>query len=108
MAYDENLALRIRSILEKLGTEVEEKKMFGGITFLYRGKMTVGIVKDELCARYLSADHHSVLSENGVRPMDFTGKEMKDFVYVNQDSLQNEEDLMRWIAMGLDHAKSKL
>ena len=107
MAYDENLAHRLRSLMRSMD-HIEEKKMFGGIAFLYKGKMTVGIIKDELCARYLESDHPDLLDENGVRAMDFTGKAMKEFVYVNQDVLQSDEDLKRWIKMGIRHAESKL
>ncbi len=108
MSYDESLALRIRSLIEPMHEQFIEKKMFGGITFLYKGKMTVGIVKDELCARYIETEHPNILDDHNVRPMDFTGKPMKEFVYVNQDALQSNEDLMKWIRLGIDHAESKL
>lgn len=107
MPYDENLAHRLRSLVTSMD-HFEEKKMFGGIAFLYKGKMTVGIIKDELCARFLESEHPSILTKEGVRPMDFTGKTMKDFVYVNQDALQSEEELMNWIKLGIEHAESKL
>jgi TfoX/Sxy family transcriptional regulator of competence genes len=107
MPYDENLAHRLRSLIEPLD-HFEEKKMFGGIAFLYKGKMTVGIIKDELCARYLESVHPSILTKEGVRPMDFTGKPLKDFVYVNQDALQSKEDLLTWLKLGIEHAESKL
>ena len=48
MAYNENLAYRIRQSLKIIPEEFSEKKMFGGLSFLYGGKMTVGIVKDDL------------------------------------------------------------
>ena len=108
MAYDKSLAMRIRSLIEPMQMEIVEKKMFGGITFLYKGKMTLGVVKDELCARYIESDHPEILESDNVRPMDFTGKPMKDFVYVNQDALQSNEDLMKWLKLSIDHAESKL
>jgi len=107
MAYDESLALRIRSLIEPYSKDILEKRMFGGISFLYKGKMSVGIVKDELCVRYLESEHPNLLSQIHVRPMDFTKKPMKEFAYVSQDAIQNDEDLMKWIKMGIEHAKSK-
>ena len=108
MAFDESLALRIRNLTELLPEDFTEKKMFGGLSFLYKGKMTVGIVKDELCVRYLENEYPDLLDRPNVRPMDFTGKPMKEMAYVSQDALQSDEDLMKFIKMGVDHAKSKV
>jgi len=108
MPYDESLAMRIRSLIEPMQQDFIEKKMFGGITFLYKGKMTLGVIKDELCARYIASDHPTIIESEFVRPMDFTGKPLKDFVYVNQDALQSNEELMTWLKLGIEHAESKL
>ena len=108
MAYDESLAMRIRSLIEPMKNDFIEKRMFGGITFLYRGKMTLGVVKDELCVRFIETDHPDVMEHEHVRPMDFTGKQMKDFAYVNQDALQSEQELRNWLKLSIEHAESKL
>ncbi len=108
MAFNEDLAYRFRHQFEHLGVEVTEKKMFGGLCILYRGKMTVGIVKEDIAARVLLDEHPEVLENEFIRPMDFTGKTMKDFLYVNPDGLQNDEEIDYWIELGVEHAKSKL
>jgi len=108
MAYDESLAMRIRSIAENMDQPFVEKKMFGGLSFLYKGKMTVGIIKDQLCARIIESDFPNLFDDTNVTPMNFTGKIMKDFVYVSQDGLQSDEDIKIWIERGLNHARSKL
>ena len=108
MAYDESLAMRIRSITEKMDESFIEKKMFGGLSFLYKGKMTVGIIKDQLCGRVIEKDFPNLFDDANITPMDFTGKPMKGFVYVSQDGLQSDEDIQLWIDRGLKHALSKL
>lgn len=108
MAYNEDLVFRIRQQFELLGIKVEEKKMFGGMSFLYSGKMTVGVIKEDLVARVLTEQHPDVLENEFIRPMDFTGKSLKDFLYVNADGLQNQDDITYWIELGVEHAKSKL
>ena len=108
MAYNEDLVYRIRQEFELLGIEIVEKKMFGGMSFLYSGKMTVGVIKEDLVARVLLDEHPEVLEHEFIRPMDFTGKSLKDFLYVNADGLQNGEDIIYWIELGVEHAKSKV
>lgn len=112
MAYDISLEKRISNALElfpqDIKNEIQQKKMFGGLAYLYRGKMTVGIVKDELVVRVVSERMEKVLDREEVRQMDFTKKPMKEFIYVSPDGFRNEEELMYWIEMGLEHAKRKL
>jgi len=112
MAYNELLAHRIRQALQTLPEEVHlsitEKKMFGGLSFLFHGKMTVGIIKEELIVRVIAEKIDAILEKDGVRPMDFTKKPLKEFVYVIPEVVHNESELNFWIALGLEHAKSKL
>lgn len=105
MAYSEHLAnhMRNRFLVRKLA--VDEKKMFGGLSFLYMGKMTVGIVGDELAVRVISSKMEKELEKHQVRPMDFTKRPMKEFIYVEIEDLR---ELDYWIDLGLEHAKSKL
>ena len=76
MAFNEKLAERTRKALQGKG-EITEKKMFGGICFLLRGKMCCGIMKDVLVARVDPKESAALLKMPGVRPMDFTGRPMK-------------------------------
>lgn len=85
MAYDEGLAHRIRECLSELrgdGTALTEKRMFGGLSFLLRGNMTVGVVGDELIARVGQETAEGALARPEARPMDFTGRPMRGWVTV--------------------------
>ncbi len=108
MAYDDEIAKRIQHALALIPEDLTEKKMFGGIAFLYHGKMTVGVVKHELMVRVIDTKMESILKQEHTRPMDFTGKPMKEFVFVSQEGFRSEEQLQLWIELGLEHAKSKL
>ncbi|MEO9965824.1 MAG: TfoX/Sxy family protein [Reichenbachiella sp.] len=108
MAYNEELASRIKQHLLPFGGDITEKKMFGGLCYLYKGKMSVGIVKDELCVRVISPKDQEELKRDHVRPMDFTGKPMKEFVFVSAEGFLSEPDLAHWVNLGIEHAESKL
>ena len=105
MAYDEGLAERVRGVLEDRG-KVSERRMFGGLAFMMRGHMTVGIVKDELMVRVAPETHAHVLHEAHARPMDFTGRPMKGFVFVSPEGLESDADLQRWVERGVEYAAS--
>lgn len=97
MAYDEFLADRLRQALKMQHTSFEEKKMMGGLCFMVDDKMCVGIVKNELMARIDPEDEADALSELGARPMDFTGRPMKGYVFVSPEGIESDEDLDRWV-----------
>lgn len=97
MAYDEGLADRIRDALAGERGLVE-KKMFGGICFMLRGHMCVGVVKSDLMVRVGPDTYDDALSQPHARPMDFTGKPMKGMVYVATDGVDDEEALEAWLA----------
>ena len=105
MAYNEILSLRVEKLLLQLSVDFVEKKMFGGNAFMIKEKMCIGIVKNELMLHVLPEVYESLLEENHIRPMNFTGKIMKGFLYVEEEALENEEMLKRWIAYGLDFAE---
>jgi TfoX/Sxy family transcriptional regulator of competence genes len=96
MAFSEELASRVREILEDSGP-VEEKKMFGGLAFMVNGHMSVGITKDELMLRLGPERATVALAEPHVRPMDFTGRPMKGYVYVAAPGLRTEAKLREWL-----------
>lgn len=87
--------------------KIEKKKMFGGLAFLYKGKMTVGVVKDDLMVRVVGEKMEKVLAEPYVRPMDFNNKPMKEFIFVAPEGYQNEARLHHWLELGLEHAQRK-
>ncbi len=96
MPYNQNLANRIREKLSEL-PNIEEKAMFGGLTFMYNGKMLVGIMKDELMCR-IDPLHEMVLEKNGCRTMEFGNgapkRMMKGYVLVDETGIKNDEDLI--------------
>ena len=107
MAFDESIAIRIRTILKPFDIDIVEKKMFGGLSFMYKGKMSVGIVKDELAVRVIPSKMAQVLANDFVREMDFTKRPMKEFVFVSAPGFETELQLTEWVNLGLEHAESK-
>lgn len=108
MAFNEETANRIRQAVTLFPETFTEKKMFGGLSFLYSGKMTVGIVKEDLAVRVLAEKVDAELQKEFTRPMDFTKRPMKEFVFVSPEGFKTEAALQYWIELGLEHAKSKL
>lgn len=96
MPYDEGLAQRLRESLQE-HRGIVEKKMFGGLAFLSRGYMFVGILGDVLMARVGPADYAQALSLPHVREMDFTGKPMKGYVFVEPPGFADDADLAAWV-----------
>jgi len=108
MAYNEKLADRIRERFEEL-KRVEEKEMMGGLTFMYNGKMCVGIIKDEMMCRIDPALHEEAVEKRGCRTMDFTKRPMKGYVMIDETGMHSKKDFDYWIDLALDfnkHAKS--
>lgn len=102
MAYDENLADRIRMNLHEKGVNFQEKKMMGGLTFMVQDKMCVGIVKNDLMARIGKENDEMALRKPGCRVMDFTGKPMKGYVFVDPSAVDMDSELDYWISLCLD------
>lgn len=96
MAYDEALANRIRNAM-KGDAALTEKRMFGGIAFLHRGLMFVGVSGNKLMARVGKENYEDSLARKHVREMDFTGKPMRGYVYVEPPGIKSEEQLNFWL-----------
>ena len=106
MAYDEPLAERTRLVLGE-EPDVREKKMFGGLAFMKGDKMFCGIVKDDLMVRVGPLEHENALAEPGARPMDFGGRPMKGYVFVEPAGYLTDASLLRWISRGLEFVRSR-
>jgi TfoX/Sxy family transcriptional regulator of competence genes len=102
MAYDEYLADRIRSILDERNVNYYDKKMMGGLTFMVDDKMCVGIVKENLMARIGPDAYEAALEKEGCNEMNFTGRPMKGYVFVEPHVIDLEEDLEYWVQLSLD------
>ncbi len=105
MAYDEGLSQRIREILADQ-SGVIEKKMFGGLAFMINGHMSVGVIKTYLMVRTGPDNYEDALSQPNTRPMDFTGKPLRGFVYVDEQGYESDEGLDQWVQRGVNHALS--
>ena len=105
MAYDEGLAERLRDVLsEQIG--VTEKKMFGGLAFLWHGHMFCGIAGEDLMVRVGAERYEQALSEPHTRVMDFTGRPMKGYVYVESEGFEADDQLKNWAHRGLEFVLS--
>lgn len=98
MPFDEGVAERLREVFGDRD-DVVEKKMFGGIAFMHRGNMCVGINAETLMARVGPLQYDEALSRQHVREMDFTGKSMKGFVYVDPAGFAEDSALREWVSI---------
>ena len=103
MAYDEALAEKLEKILEK-EKGITKKKMFGGLCFLLNGNMCCGVIKDRLVLRVGPENYESALQDKNARPMDFTGKPLRGFIYVIPSGLKDKKSLEKWVQTGIDFA----
>lgn len=102
MAYDEFLADRIRQNLAEERITFEEKKMMGGLCFMIDHKMCVGIIKENFMARIGPERYELALEMDHCKAMDFTGRPLKGYVYVEPEGIENEDQLKHWIKWCLD------
>ena len=105
MAYDEDLAQRVREVLAPR-SDVDERRMFGGIAFMVGGNMACGVLGEDLIVRLGEEEGEQALAEDGVRPFDFTGKPMKGIVYVSSERTSEDAGLTEWVEAGADYAAS--
>ena len=109
MAYNEYQADRIRQRLSRLNF-TNEKKMMGGLIFMVNDKMCLGLDidkstgKDRLMVRG-KAKHDQLIFKKGSREMDFTGKVMRGFLFIDPDGFDTEDDLDFWIEKALHFNK---
>jgi hypothetical protein len=96
MAFDENLAAVARiAVARKKG--VEEKKMFGCICFFLNGNALAGVWKDGLIARLGPDEGEVALRERHVRAFDITGRPMRNWVVVEPEGVEDDDQLKAWI-----------
>lgn len=103
MAYDENLAERVRTILAS-EPSLSERKMFGGIAFMIEGHMCCGIVGHDLMLRLGPDGSDAALKRPHVRPMDFTGRPMTSMVFVEPEGHRGGA-LRRWVEQAATFAR---
>ncbi len=105
MAFDAQLAGRIRSSLGgRKG--VVEKKMFGGVAFLVKGNMCVGVHKTDLIVRLAPEDTDAALKQPHTRRFDLTGRPMKGWILVKSSGLETDAKLSKWVEVAARYAGS--
>jgi hypothetical protein len=103
VAYDEDLADRVRAVLPA-GDAVSERHMFGGLAFMLGGHMFCGVVKDSLMLRLGAEAADAALDQPHVRPMDFTGRVMKGMIFVDLDGMRGDA-LRTWVDAAAGYAR---
>lgn len=102
MAYNEELANRVWEYLSQFPEmEIEEKKMFRGLTFMVNEKMCVGVSADELMVRFDPNLHNEFCEQNGFRPMLTKGREYKGYGYINPEYIKTSKQLTNWLDIAL-------
>ncbi len=96
MAYDEELADRVRPLLKRR-KGFDEKKMFGGIGFLLNGNMCVGVWKQYLIVRLGKDKHEQAMARPFTKEFDITGRVMKGWAMVEPAGLETDDDLREWV-----------
>jgi len=84
---------------------LEEKRMFGGVTFMVRGKMCVSAGKGRIMCRIDPALHDAALKRKGARTVVMKGREYRGWVYVDEAAVKNKRDLDYWVRLSLDYNK---
>lgn len=105
MAFNEKLACRVRELIALKESNIEEKKMFGGLCFMINDKMCVGVESERLMVRLNPEVYDEVMEKEGCEPMNFTGKIMKGYVFVNIEALATKKQLQYWIDLALEFNK---
>jgi hypothetical protein len=104
MVSNGQLESKIRALTKRKG--LSEKKMFGGLAFMLNGNMCFGTIKDDLVVRLGPEHYKDALAMPHTRPMDFTGRPIKGFVYVDSKGWSNDATLKKWLDMGIGYASS--
>ncbi len=104
---NETLVARLRDQLMSRNISSEEKKMFGGVAFMIRGNMALGVTnKGDFMVRIDPTDMEKALKKKGVKRMEFTGRPMKGFLFVEEIGYEKELDMEGWIELTLKYNQS--
>lgn len=98
MAYDESVAARLRTVFAGR-PDVVEKKMFGGVAYMMAGNMCCCVIENRLMARVGPAQYADALRRPFAREMDFSGRPMKGYVYVEPEGFATEAELRAWVVL---------
>ena len=102
MAYNAFLADRVSQFFSEKSIPFEARKMMGGLCFMVDDKMCVGVNRDEIMARIHPDLYEESLKKGGCREVNFTGRQMKGFVFLTDDATDLDDDLDYWLQLALD------
>ena len=105
MTYDPDLAERVRRELPG-DLELEERSMFGGLAFFYRGNMCCGLVGEKVMLRLGKEGASEALERPDVEPMDFTGRPMSTMVYLTGENVASDDALGSWLGQAVEFART--
>jgi TfoX/Sxy family transcriptional regulator of competence genes len=105
MAFDDQLAQRVRDVLAEV-PDVSERRMFGGLAFLVGGHMACGVVGSDLMLRLGEATADAALDHPHVRPMDFSGRPMRTMVYIAAEGIVADPALKGWVSRSVDYVNA--
>ena len=100
MGWDEKLAERVRAVVEGRD-DINEKPMFGGLCMLAHGNMFAGIQGETLMVRVGKEAHDEAMGKPHARIMDFSGRPMRGYVYVDPPGIATEAQLREWVELSL-------
>ncbi len=104
MAYDNNLANRVRAYLSAIqDIQVTEKKMFGGLAFMISDKMCVNVAEDQLMCRFDPERTEELSERTGFLPMIMKGRVYKGYCYVEPTGYNSKMDFEFWINLCLEY-----
>ena len=106
MAYDEELAERIRALVAGEAA-LTEKKMFGGLAFLVGGNMAIAASgQGGVLVRVDPAQSDTLVATTNARPMEMRGREMQGWLRVDAEDVASKPELARWVGLGAAYARS--
>ena len=105
MAVNEKHTNWVREMIAPKETNIEEKKMFGGLCFMVNDKMCVGVKPERLMFRIDPALFDEVLEKDGCRAVEMQGRLMKGYVYVDTGVLNTKKKLEYWVNLALEFNK---
>ena len=105
MTQDEQLVQRVREALAGIH-DVTEKRMFGSLAFMVRGKLCISVRPERIMCR-INPDHHNdALKHDGCRTVIMKGRDNRGYVYIDTEYIRKESKLKYWIDMALEYNKS--
>ena len=112
MPYNEEVVNALRSAVGRLplsaADQLSERRMFGGLSMLLNGKMLAGVIDSRIVIRLSDEELSEALKLPYVSPMDFTGKPMRNFAFVNPAGFATDEEWSLWIEKSLEYVRGHM